>query len=272
MTGRKSQTFFSRRAWCVSCAIWTLSALLVAAPLLAAPINYGNFSGVTVDYLQVTEDANSAGDSPPLFGPPSVSGDSIDFDPVGFNANSAGGGADITDGQLLFTVMAKPNRAINSITFAEAGDVTLLGLGNDGTFAGVTTSMFIDIVEVDGAPINVVSANNLSIPFSPSGGTFGLGTDGGGGPIFSSGWSGSLTVNTNALLTAAGVPFRTGATKINVNMDNILSALSQTATSALIAKKNANGIVITVNVPEPGTFALAVLGVAGVWMRRRMGS
>lgn len=233
-------------------AIIALAALLLGAPALAAPINYGDFNGSTVNYLQVTEDALSAGDSPPLFGPPTVTGDSIDFDPVGFKATSANGvGADITDGNLKFMIKAKGNAAISSIKFAEAGDVTLVGFGSDATFASVSTHLFIDVVEVDGIPISVVSLNNVSIPFAPSGGTYGLASDGGGGPLYTSAWAGNVVINVNAILTSHGIPFARGATKVKVNLDNTLAALSQPNTSSLIAKKNANGVVITVNLPEP---------------------
>ena len=269
MTRSYSRHSLFARAARISWAASALAVLVIAAPALAAPINYGNFGGATVDYLQVTEDANSPGDSPPLFGPPTVTGDSIDFDPVGFNAASAGGGADLTDGQLKFTVMAKPGKAINNLKFAEAGDVTLLGATfNDLTFASVSTHMFVDITEVDGAPISVVSVN-ATMPFSPSGGTYGLLSDGGGNPIFTTTWTGSTSLDINSILTANGIPFRNGATKIDVNLDNTLAALSQLGTSALIAKKNASGIVITVNVPEPGACLLATLGLAFAGLKRR---
>lgn len=243
---------------------------LYAAPAVAVPINYGDFSGATVDYLQVTEDANSAGDTPPLFGAPTVSGDSIDFDPVGFNASTAGGGADVTDGNLKFGIQAKPGKAITSVTIAEAGDVTMAGFGGDTTFASVTTRIFVDILEVDGVPISVVSDNNISIPFAPSGGSYGLGTDGGGGPLYSSAWAGSVAINVNSILTANNVPFASGATKVNINLDNTLTAISQVGTTALIAKKNASGVTITVNIPEPSACLLAGMSLVGLLIRRRM--
>jgi hypothetical protein len=251
-------------------ALWMLSALLVAAPAAAA-VNYGDFTGAQVDYLQVTEDASSAGDTEPLFGPPTVAGNSIDFDPVGFSATTSNGGIDFTDGNLKFTIMAHPFSAISTINFAEAGDTTLLGFGNDTTFSAVTTRLFIDILEVDFQPVDVVSLNNVAIPFAPSGGTFGLGTDGGGGPLFNSGWGGNVLVMVDQILIANNVPFTGGATKVSVNLDNSLSAISQPGTSAFIAKKNANGVVITVNIPipEPNACLLAAFGLAGLFIRRR---
>ena len=52
--------------------------------LSAAPINYGNFNGTNVMYLGVTEDSST--DPTPLFGPPTVTNDSLSFNPVSFGA------------------------------------------------------------------------------------------------------------------------------------------------------------------------------------------
>lgn len=248
--------------------------LLLAAicqPALAAPINYGDFSGNTVEYTDVTEDSNS-GDATPLFGAPTVSGDSLDFNPVGFSANSKNGAADITDGQLKFGVVAKDpigsDFGIQSITLSESGDTTMAGIGTDSTTTAVFGYGVVDIYEVDG-----IAINNISVPFSltfnPSGGTFGLGTDGGGGPVFSTSWSGSATIDLDAILTANSVPFVVGATRINVNLDNTLLATSETGTETLIAKKDFGGLSVTVNKPDPGeipeptTLMLVALAVMG---------
>ena len=72
----------------------------------------------------------SAADAAPLFGEPfalsppatypcvpcvlcTIPGNSLNFDPTGFSASASGaGGTDITDGQLKFTVVAKPGFGI----------------------------------------------------------------------------------------------------------------------------------------------------------------
>ena len=236
----------------------------------AAPINYGDFSGATVNYLQVTEEANSAGDAAPLFGAPTVTGDSIDFDPVGFSASATGAaGNDLTDGNLNFDIVAKPNNAITSVYFSEAGDTTLAGFGTDATFTSVTTNIFIDIKEVDGVGINAINFNT-QLAFSPSGGSYQLGADGGGGPLFNTAWTGNTLIDVNAILAANNIPYTLGATKVSVNLDNTLVALSENGTSSLIAKKDADGVTITTNVPEPSSVVLALLGSLGLgWLRRR---
>jgi hypothetical protein len=222
-------------------------------------------------YLDVTEDANSAGDDPPLFGAPNISGDSLDFDPVGFSASATGAsGNDITDGNLKFDIVAKPGKYLTNVQFAEAGDATLAGFGTDATFVSVTAMLFIDIEEVDGVaitPVNVMA----SMAFTPSG-AYDLATHGGGGPLFSTGWSGSVTIDLLQALTDNNVPFVNGATRVTFNLDNTLTALSEAGTSSLIAKKDFDGLTVTANVPEPGSLALAslaLLGLSASLLRRR---
>lgn len=241
---------------------------------LAAPINYGNFSGSTITYTQVTEDANSAGDNPPLFGAPSVAGDALSFSPVGFKAASAAGVADITDGQLSFGINAKPENVIASIQLGEGGDTTLAGFGTNATFTSVTAHVFLNITEVDFVPLaSPLLGLPFDLTFTPSGGTFGLASDGGGGPIFTSAWTGSLNLNVANILTANGIPFSGGATKVSINLDNTLVALSEANTQSLIAKKQFGGLTVTVNipgggVPEPTSAVLMLLGLAGFITRR----
>lgn len=243
-------------------------AFLFAGQAFAAPINYGDFAGATVTYTQVTEAANSAGDAPPLFGPPTVSGDSLDFDPVGFSASATGAaGVDITDGNLRFGIVANPGNGISQVVLSEAGDTTLAGFGTDATFTAVTARGVISITEVDGVGINVIS-KQFSLTFNPSGGTFGLLTDGGGGPLYSADWSGSETINVTNILIAENVPYNLGATKVSINLDNTLVALSQNGTFSLIAKKDFGGLSVTV-IPEPATLLMLSLAVVGLVVARR---
>lgn len=244
-------------------------AFFLVGQAIAAPINYGDFAGATVTYTQVTEDANSAGDAPPLFGPPTVSGDSLDFDPVGFSASATGAaGVDITDGNLRFGITAHPGYAIPNLTLSEAGDLTMAGFGTDATFTAVTARGVISILAVDGVGINVISVP-FSLAFSPSGGTFGLATDGGGGPLYSADWSGSETINVNAILASKNVSYNLGATKVSINLDNTLIALSEAGTFSLIAKKDFGGLSVTVFIPEPSSMILLGLAAFGLVITRR---
>lgn len=254
----------------------TLTVLLAAGllavlstPSLAVPINYGDFEGTDVWYLQVTEDANSADDETPLFGPPTVSNNSIDFDPVGFNAASTNADtADTTDGNLRFDIEAKDGKAINNLTLTEAGDTTLAGFGTDATFASVTTNVFIDVFEVDGVGIDQFNIQG-DLVFTPSDGNYGLATDGGGGPSFNTAWTGELFINLKQELIDRDIPFQGGVTQLSVNLDNTLIALSEDGTSSLIAKKDADGVVIITNIPEPATVAMALCGLVGLALAGR---
>ena len=212
---------------------------VLAAPAAAVPINHGNFVGITVKYLQVIED--SLTDTTPLFGAPTLSGETLNFNPVGFGASSTGGLApDITDGNLTFTVEAKPNRFIDQLLFSEAGDYTIFGSGTIATAATVSAPVFIDIVEVDGISINPISLQ-LQMTFSPSGGTYDLIND----PGFGVTWNGSLGVDLTQALIDANEPFVSGVTKVDVDLDNILTAISEPGSSATIGKKDVKGFSVT---------------------------
>jgi hypothetical protein len=273
-----------------SLGFWAGLAVVAVAlcnvPASAQPILYGDFMGNTVSYLMVTEEANSANDMAPLFGPPTVlqnpypalpctvatctlPGDTLDFNPVGFSANSMGGTPDITDGQLTFMVIAKPGQAIKNIQIKEFGDTTLAGVvpvNSMLTSTAVRMPTFIDIVEVDGVGINPIKLNATSVPaivamFTPSDGDFFLGIDGNGGPTFTTQWTGELFVDLQAVLVNRGISFERGITKISVSLDNTLIATSEANTQAVIAKKDF--FIITTNIPEPTSFGLAMLAAVG---------
>jgi hypothetical protein len=217
-------------------------------------------SGTTVDYENITEASST--DPVPLFGAPLVSGDSIDFNPVLFNALSQFGGlADLTDGQLTFNVQAHAGQAIKNITFREGGITTVVGGGTDVTFTDVSAGGFLNILHVDGNPINVISVPiNLSFSHQPNG-TWKLGTD---GVAFSLAWTGSQTLYLNSVLAANNVPFILGPTRLSIDLDNSLYAQSEAGTIAFIDKKDFGGLSITINVPEPASALLAMLAGLGL--------
>jgi hypothetical protein len=263
--------------------------LAVAQYAAASTINYPNPPmGNTVVYTGVSE--SSLTDPGPLFGAPTVSGDSIDFNPVGFGAFAAGGGVDLTDGQLLFTVTAKPNFAINAISFAEAGITTLAGLGTNLTHTDVSANGNLDIYEIDGVPVSVqkvpihllfspLTAAPPALPGDPAGtsGTFQLVADAGLG-LSSLPWSGNQLINLSQILTNRGIHFTRGATKIGIDLDNGLIAQSELGTLALIDKKDFGGVSITINpgpgggpdIPEPTSMVLTCLGFLGLVGARRL--
>ena len=259
-----------------------LSAVLVCSShrsAVAAPINYGSHTGTTVDYIDVTEE-DTTGDALPLFGAPIFSADSVDFNPVGFDATASGaGGSDSTGSRLTFMVMSHAGNAINNISFQEAGQTTLSGSGSDATSAAVTAAGTLTVNEVDGAAIAPI-VRPIALAFTPSGGDYFLTTDGGGLPLFHTSWTGSLAVNVAQILTSEGVPFTLGASKISIDLVNTLTAASEAGTSSLISKKDFGGISVAVNrpgggggpeIPEPSCLALGGLGLLGIVFGGRRG-
>jgi hypothetical protein len=275
--GRMKSAAHPRRC---SATLWATIVLSLAMNHIApgSTITYnGPFPGATVVYGPVISASDqgvresSQTDAVPLFGPPSVTGDSIDFNPTGFGAFGAGGGGDVTDGQLVFKVQAKPNFAINSINFGEAGITTLAGVGTNVTHTDVSAVGNIDIYEVDGVLINKISVplNLVFTPLTATGnqGTFQLVADAGLG-LSSLPWSGSQSLNLNQVLTNKGITFSRGATLIGVDLDNTLIAQSEIGTVALIDKKDFGGVSITINGPEPTALVLAGLGFLGLFGAR----
>jgi hypothetical protein len=244
----------------VACA----HALLVALPVRATPIDYGDFAGTSVTYLQVTED--SATDPTPLYGPPTVAGNGITFSPTAaFSSNVSGGNSDITDGKLNTTLVTNNPSvgAIDNILVSERGDYTLAGSGTSATNTSVSAPVFLTLTEVNGGTVSPVALFSGNLTFSPSSGSYNLVSNPGSGVI----WNGSLLINVDALLVANGINGR--ATRIEYQMDNQLLAFSQSGSIAFIEKKN-GFVSISVNVPEPSTLVLALIGsLALAWQFRR---
>ena len=191
-----------------------------------------------------------------LFGAPAVSGDLLDFDPIGFVASSSGA-AVITDGQLNFMVMSKANSTpIDKLVFNESGDFTLAGLGAALAKATVGMAVKINVLEVNGvADFN--AGPLLSMIFTPNAnGEFELPADAGTAVP----WTGHLTYDVSAI--------KKGATKVEVVLDNTLTAAAANGGSARIAKKDFSGLTVTT--PEPSSASLLVLlTLAGSGLARR---
>jgi len=238
-----------------------LAMVVVSTSARAATISYGNFGpippGITFQNVQ----ESSGTDAVPLYGPPAPTPVGLDFDPVAFLASSTGPGSDITDGQLNFAVKTT-NTNIGEISIFEGGDFSLTGLGGAqaSVFAGL--SMRLTITEIDNnpiTPINVQPVTTASFSANSPPNTFGP-------------WN--LGVDKTLAAAIAGLPTPTiGITKVEVAIDNILTATSQANSTALIAKKE---FQIAVNtdisriVPEPTSIALAGLAMFGLFGRRRV--
>ena len=224
--------------------------------------------GGTVWYGPVTESNGDPNDpAQSLFGAPAdVTENKIDFNPQGFNAQSSGDDSEIVDSQLSFMAMATDGTVLDNLFFQEKGDTTLVAL-TGSAFTSVTMFMFIDVQAIDGSPVSYTLPTQ-SMTFTPSDGDWIVPGD--GFPNVATAWQGELFVDIEQLLIDEGIPFNFGATKINITLDNTLTAASSGGGSAFIAKKDFDGITVTSNVPEPTTALLLLAGsVAGLGLRRR---
>jgi hypothetical protein len=227
----------------------------------AGPINYGDFSGTSVMYIDVTETANTPEDEEPLYGSPTLFGDKLDFNPSGFAASGTGGSVDLTDGQLNFTLMGLPDIAITSFSIMERGDYTLFGTGTAATqiFYGLAVAS-VTVLEVDGVPLG--SPVSLAAASASGGDNLSNGVD------ISTLWNLAINYDVNAALADAEVEFEFGATKLQIAINNTLGAISETASIAFIAKKDFMVNTETEMFPEPTTALLALLGLMGISLGR----
>ena len=245
--------------------VWSIAVMV--SPVFVAAANSGDFAGNDVTYTDLSEGGTGA----PLFGTPTVSGNSLDFNPVGYSASSSNGGTGSAIGNLVFgiEVNKKSSSRIGSILLSEAGTTTLSGNvapGSMGTASAVFASGVLDIHEVNFEGINHISVP-FSMTFNPSGGTYFLGTDGGGGPLFNTQFAGSVTLPVDQILIANGLA--AAATKVSIDLSNELHAVSEPLTSAFMAKLDF-GVNTVVHTPEPTVLpALALAGLALARRRRR---
>jgi len=207
-------------------------ALCASSSALAVTINHGDFgpdapSGFTA-YQDVREDSGTDPVPPGLYGPPTLTGNTLDFDPSSFVASANGGGSDITNVQLNFDLDAGDGGLL-SLIITESGDYSLFGSGSDATSVAAGVSVSVDIFEVDGAAITPISV------FASSSIVRDLVSD---GPVVLAGWANELLVDFAAVLAANNIAFELGVTKAEVVIDNQLIAISEAGSVSFIAKKN----------------------------------
>lgn len=179
-----------------------------------------------------------------LFGDPIISGNTFAFFPSGFLAQSSGAAASsqITSDRLEFNLDIAPgNLNFASVTVAEVGDYQI----TNGGSVQASAALFV---------------TNLDLPF------------GGGSPAndndaFAQAFTQPAGGSGNWSLNAATV-LPNGWTRLKIVLNNNLTAANDAGGAALIEKK-AQGVIITVNVPEPTSITAAVLGMGAMLIRRR---
>ena len=225
------------------------SCLMMPTSSQAAMMNYGDFHGTTVDFIDVTED--NLGPSL-LYNVTGAAGDVLTIDPDGFAAQKdPGPGADLIDSELQMVIMAKPGHSVDQISFSEEGDYSIVGTGN----VEASVAYFWQIVEVDGASITPVNGNGTAEFTENTPMTGGL-------------WEVDFTVDLNSSLADAGMSGT--ITKAVFRFDNTLTANAANENSiASIKKKQIGGV--RVMVPEPSGVLTLLGGLVGLLVRRRRG-
>jgi len=216
---------------------------------------YGDFSSPTgtVSFLDV-RDING------LYGEPTASGNSLDFSPNTFESEcSASPGCPpaphtVSD-TLNFQIDADAGNFIDGLLLTEAGDTTLQSFLDAFAATTVVGDVFIDVLEINGAPVNNVNAAALMV-FSQNGEY--ESTDEGYGTHL---WSGLLLLDISQVISDAGEVGQ--ATLVGVSLSNTLTAFAASGATARIEKKDIDGLAITV-IPEPGSALLMGLGLAGL--------
>lgn len=253
-------TSFSRLAAVCACGAF------LAASSYAAPINYGDVddiaNGGEIEYLQIIESTST--DDEPLYGPPSVTINQLDFDPAGFGASASNGDIDITDGQLNFSFDTVDGKGITSLQVDEGGDYSFLN-GGPATTINYTLIGRVTITEVDG-----VSLPPAGIPIDFSR-TMSLASPGPGlTPDF---WSLGALIEFGPALATAGFDPTAVVTAGDFFVNNQLIASSETGSLAFIAKKDftvtPSDPIDIFDIPEPTAALLAVLALGGIVSRRR---
>jgi hypothetical protein len=249
-------------------ALAVIASMGCANSLRASTINnYGNFIGPNVTYTGVTEVDTQLPPPDPanLFGPPTLSGDSLLFNPLNFVVSVAGGSSELQDGRLSMGISttASPAGQITAFSLTEGGAYGLNGSAS--TFAReafVINNLFI--TAINGVSVNPIVVTP-TITFTHTGGATTVTTADsitfvGDGSLESGSWNATAAFNIAGALAANGFA-GSRATGLQLSLDNQLSAQSQTGTLAFIDKKNFL-VGPSVGVPEPATFGLALFGFA----------
>lgn len=252
------------------CALCTL-AFKVSA--VSAAILYGDFDDIppgVVMYTDVTESSSTDPVPPPRFGAPTITENTLDFDPKSFGASATNGSpsSDIFDGQLNFGFMLHPQASggLNGIVLRESGDFDLFGSGTSVTSVGAGIFAEVEITHVNNvqlvSPITVVGSTQFSADLVSS-------------PGLTQPWGNVLLVDFGPALSNAGFGPDDYATKGEVVIDDTLVAVSEfdPSTIATIIKKDfkviPTGKLITNEVPEPATVLLAAFALVACSAVRR---
>ena len=233
-----------KRTWTILLAVLAVQTA-AAALCLADTMTYGDFVASDCTFKGVGE--TSQFNPLPLFGSPTVSGDTLMFSPVNFASSALGdGGLDYVDSHLSVDITANAGHNIYTVNLTEKGDFALTGNGTPDTYAQVTMPVWMQILKVNGAGINPITVQDDMV-FTNAGLWSGGASSGA--------WQGILNFDVTATLRANGVPSGF-ATQVQLTLDNTLTTQSELGTSAVVNKTQAD-----ISIPEPATLSLLAAGM-----------
>jgi hypothetical protein len=227
-------------------------AVLFGATLSnAAPVNYGDFSGMgpgAVDFIAVRE-ASATDPFPansPLFGAPIHVGNRLIFQhEMLFTSVASGGSADTTSGTLSMIIRADMGTFLEEIVITETGDWSMLGAGTNATSA--TVNGLLAVTEL--APgVSPTMTSTFTVTPTPA---YHL-------PTTPEGEFAAIT-----FIDLSGL----GVTEVVISLNNNLQTTSESGTVSFIQKKS---VIVEVNeppIPEPAT--LSLVGLTGLFVMRR---
>lgn len=233
--------------------------MLVGLPAVAraASISYPAVGPIPPGIMFTNIVESSVTDGLPLYGAPSPLVVGLGFTPTpAFSATSTNGGADLTDGQLNYTVMASlASGGIPLINLSEGGLFTLAGIGTPATQVLAGAILRATVFEINGAPVAPIDLAPVSASVA-----FNLVAN----PGLNQPWSINLSLDVAAQLAFLGFAPTDKATKVDVVIDNALIAISQPATVARISK----GDFEVTLMPEPASCLLLGMALCGFGLAR----
>ncbi|MEM9411748.1 MAG: PEP-CTERM sorting domain-containing protein [Planctomycetota bacterium] len=212
-----------------------IAVLFFAVVAPADVINYGDFEGDSVTYIDVTESSLESG---ALYGAPDIIGNQLDLPASGFASESNNGEVDFLDGRLSFMIEADPGSTISSITIEEFGAYFTFG---EDSLASVSSIAFVETLEG-----GIFSG---TFDFLAQGLASGLPDSGA--------WQQSLTITFPE------------TTKITVTLDNQLFTFADDPGVSFIDKKGVDILVGKNVIPEPSTAILMGIGCIAFAARSR---
>jgi len=234
--------------------------LVVLASTDASAVNYGTYTGTSVEYVNVTES-----DTLPQLGAPTLSGSSLVFNPTSFSSTASGSGdysSNITDSQITTQIYSVGDYRLDTIRIQASGSYEFTGTGTQDTMANAYVTVTVTVFGLDGKDLlQPLVLDDVTLSMSPTDGMFNMRDS-----PSSSTWTGDASIDILAALTKAN--YSGHATRVLLYLDDTLSTLSEDGSSVTLRNGDSGGLILTV--PEPATLSLMILGgLFALRLRRR---